>query len=145
MDRHAPRLQLTLERLVLQRGPHRQPSAASVGLGGQRQRGAAELVVLDRRRVRVLVDDRPHAHHAAAFAIDQRLCAERTALVGVELDQATDRARSARHQGELAGEPVIGDHAVGVGARNQATTLAEAEQPLASEVHAVTARAANAP
>ncbi len=144
VDRDTAGFELVLQRLVLQRGPRRQPAAAAVGLGRQRQRCAAEPMVLGHGPGRSFGGHCAHALRAASLALGGRLGGERAALLGVKLDVTADRLRALLDEPQLRGQPVAGDDAVGVRARDQPLLMAKAEEPLAGDVHPASPRAPHA-
>ncbi len=72
VNRNAPRPQLVLEGLILERGPHRQATAAAIGLCRERQGGAAELVVFTIASHRPRQREGLHPLGRAALSLVQR-------------------------------------------------------------------------
>ncbi len=89
------------ERLVLERCAYRQPAAALIGGGGQRERCAGEVRVLDGGFAGGLLDGVGEPLGGALFAHGDGVRVERLALCGVELDQSADRRGACSREREL--------------------------------------------
>src|ERR1700728_1950192 len=103
LDRQA--VELVLERFILERCAGWEAAAIAIGLGGQRQRGPAEVMVLGRRAVDS--HDPIQALACAPLALAQRRWRESGRLAAErQLDQSADRARATTGERQLGAKPV---------------------------------------
>ena len=93
MDRNRQAVELVLERFILERRAGWEAAAIAIGLGGQRQRGPAEVMVFGQRAVDS--KDPIQALACTPLALAQRRGRESGRLVDRQLDQTADRARAA--------------------------------------------------